>query len=85
MTQIDDGGPAFPTHFTANVGPDGVMSTCGIHGMSLRDWFAGQAMIALVRLGASEAIDDYGPRPIASDAYDFADAMIAERTKRGGE
>lgn len=36
-TPIEDGGPAFPA--TQN-GPDG----CTQYGMTLRDWFAGQAL-----------------------------------------
>ena len=44
MSAFNDGGPAFPLATT----PD----TVDYHGMSLRDWFAGQAF--------SQAVDDYG-------------------------
>mgnify|MGYP001571670296 FL=1 len=49
-TKIDDGGPAFPKagHPPATAtGPSGTISTTGDvghDGMSLRDWFAGQAI-----------------------------------------
>lgn len=64
----DDGGPAFP-------GPreDGLLSP----GMSLRDWFAGQA------LAGSVADRDYmgnnSSQDIALDCYLLAEAMVAER------
>ena len=38
---IDDGGPAFPTDTGILI--DGVPVTRELHGMSLRDWFAGHA------------------------------------------
>jgi hypothetical protein len=59
--KINDGGPAYP-----------VFSAEAAHkGMSLRDYFAGQALAAY-RFCESDA---------AKDAYRFADAMIAERNK----
>ena len=51
--------------------------------MSLRDWFAGQAMAAVI----GRPITDYpdGDTPtfdeLAGDAYSYADAMLAERSK----
>ncbi len=42
MTKIDDGGPAFP----AGYHPEG--NSADQFGMTLRDWFAGQAMAAMV-------------------------------------
>jgi hypothetical protein len=48
----------------------------------LRDWFAGQALIALTYAAATQQVDDYGPRPVASDAYNFADRMMVERLIR---
>jgi hypothetical protein len=48
-------------------------------GMSLRDWFAGQALAGF----ASTIGNVIGPKwdIMAQDAYDAADAMIAEREK----
>lgn len=66
----NDGGPAFPN---------------GIYqeGMSLRDWFAGQALVGILAeptdaegyAVAKEAVPDV----CAADAYAIADAMIAAR------
>lgn len=92
-----DGGPAFPgtTSPTAaevltlrNELGMGVYDAKEIlkhsGGMSLRDWFAGQALSALVDVqvmgrhteGVSEAMRD-----MALVAYGLADAMLAERAK----
>jgi hypothetical protein len=64
----DDGGPAFPIETTA---------TPYAPGMSLRDWFAGQALAGLVR---SEQPDGF-PAWVghALDAYALADAMLEAR------
>ena len=67
-----DGGPAFP------VAP-------GL-GMTLRDWFAGQALAASYKLVVKEYSsicddDEQFWEWAAKDAYGIADAMIAEREK----
>jgi hypothetical protein len=62
----DDGGPAFPVD-RANWGMD------RLPGMSLRDFFAGQALVGLL------ANPEDGS--IVKQAYLFADAMLAERNK----
>jgi hypothetical protein len=56
--------------------------------MDLRDWFAGQALAALIIQSTSLSL---GSDPLrkkgslfAERAYEFADAMIEERKKRGG-
>ena len=46
-------------------------------GMTLRDYFAGQALIALPHMGAS-GLDDDG---IAKQAYALADALLIERER----
>ena len=46
-------------------------------GMTLRDWFAGQALAAMPRLGDTDA----DMRGIAHDAYLLADSMLAERER----
>lgn len=58
-------------------------------GMTLRDWFAGQAlagMLANSDMAASAARLKIEPDAFRSDittgAFKFADAMIAEREKR---
>ena len=67
----DDGGPAFPLNH-----PD---LTADYRGMSLRDWFAGQALSGLVAHGLSSYESKYSD--CAGHAYLLADAMLAERNK----
>ena len=84
MTDKHDGGPAFPVTFT-----DGDGNSVAIPGMSLRDWFAGQAMQAFA--GQPETMGramksmgmDLGRigEAISKAAYATADAMLAEREK----
>ncbi|MBX5001849.1 hypothetical protein HJB72_28415 [Rhizobium lentis] len=70
--EIDDGGAAFPI---VEAGP------YSKEGMSLRDWFAGQALNGLL---ASESDDQIYPTlGCAQRAYAMADAMISVR-KAGG-
>lgn len=62
ISQQDDGGTAFPDP-----------RLCG-SGMTLRDWFAGQA---LAYLGSkSQAIRN---GELAEEAYEIADAMLKVR------
>ena len=74
MSQIDDGGPAFPRTVTIDDGIDGYREIKR-DGMTLRDWFAGQALAGLMADGKNSGRF----ADIASDAYDFADAMLAQR------
>jgi hypothetical protein len=69
MSKKQDGGPAFPAEH-------GLSKS----GMSLRDWFAGQALVGLAR-EISDDITVHRRNGIASDAYELADAMLAERSK----
>ena len=72
----DDGGPAFPCE-QGHI-PSGTWNQTFEAGMSLRDYFAGQALAAIAtnpRLGSKD---------LAGGAYLIADAMLAERA-RGGE
>lgn len=69
MGERKDGGPAFPPNSSAE----------GERGMSLRDWFAGQALTGLMSRrdwAVSARIETY-----ASEAYKMADAMLTERSK----
>lgn len=83
MARSDDGGSAFPTF-------------AGAEGMSLRDWFAGRAMVAL--LLKPDRVDEngvvlwtsYDPSKdddmehLASDSYETADAMLNARDANDG-
>lgn len=81
----NDGGPAFPV--TADVLTDFSISDGSnrrMTGMSLRDWFAGQALAGDLDQGSRDTMDDqYWHRPavVAARAYAIADAMLAERAK----
>ena len=70
----DTGGPAFP-HMTAVCHHDYAP------GLTLRDWFAGQALVGM--LASAPVADRSKPkhRGWAENAYLFADAMLAERPK----
>lgn len=63
MSKPDDGGAAFPL----------VAGDQAQVGMSLRDWFAGQALVGLV--------SDEVTASAARSAYEYADAMLTERAK----
>ena len=73
---IDDGGPAYPH---APFALDGRHWSDGSQGMTLRDWFAGQALAGMMADGKNSGRF----ADIASDAWDFADAMLAAR--KGGQ
>lgn len=68
----DTGGCAFPLH-----GIDGVID----YGMSARDYFAGQALIAISNLwkGNLGDFDNEAAERTAKAAYRMADAMLAAR------
>ena len=67
------GGPAFPTE-VRGLGEAGI-PTIVYHGMTLRDWFAGQALTGLYERSLSDS-------HMAHRAYRMADAMLAERSKK---
>lgn len=64
-----DGGSAFPISHPEHPSPS--------DGMTLRDWFAGQALSAVA--SSERYYGDDGPENIAQDAYLIADAMLAAR------
>jgi hypothetical protein len=70
-THPDEGGAAFPL----SRGDDGGWFQSG---MSLRDWFAGQALAGLLAAGAQ---DFETGMMIAREAYIAADAMLAVRSQ----
>jgi hypothetical protein len=74
MSNIDNGGPAFPFAPT-----DRVNLHMQAQGMSLRDWFAGQALMSM--LNAPDKISDSTFTVAAGLSYQFADAMIEARKK----
>ena len=53
-------------------------------GMTLRDWFAGQALAGMMANEStpfSADVAEVDPHDIAEAAYHLADAMLAERAK----
>lgn len=68
MVEFSDGGPAFPIH------PGG----CWHPGMSLRDYFAAQALVGLLSGSGNPHVDD----GFATAAYRIADAMLAGRKRQ---
>ena len=87
MGKIDDGGAAFPEPFQGHCGERDHAATCGCYldkGMTLRDWFAGQALIGGACLSARalkvmKAGGQLTAKDVAEVAYEVADAMIAAR------
>jgi hypothetical protein len=72
MSKINDGGPAFPS--TIQYFPDDKNAN-EEQGMTLRDWFASQAMAGLVPYVVKGATFEN----VAEDAYKAADAMLRAR------
>ena len=69
MSTINDGGPAFPSVGEGFGNP--------IHlapGMTLRDWFAGQALVSM-----GVEYTDECHASVAECAYRYADAMLKAR------
>lgn len=77
----NDGGPAFPSPSCGEWSPE--------YGMSLRDWFAGHTLPAIIGATsqgqhnpwAGKAEDMPIAKAMAFDAYELADAMLAERLR----
>lgn len=78
-----DGGFAFPgsnvTGYVSHLNGGPSEPIYAQHeGMSLRDWFAGQALAGLAHAAPHT---EYPLPEIATDAYRLADAMLEERAK----
>ena len=69
-TPINDGGPAFPSG-------DGYQRALG---MTLRDYFAGQALVGLLAHPSGE-----DPEVAVNFAYRLADAMLEQRARKEGK
>ena len=76
MTNPNDGGPAFPRPDERGPYGEGIREGCD--GMTLRDWFAGQALAGVMAYCGSHGIG-WGCGDIASRAYEASDAMLAAR------
>jgi hypothetical protein len=84
MSDVDNGGPAFPQMRVWNDARAEYEDTQQFPGMTLRDWFAGQAL-ACVPLRDWSAAAQHGDLNVINSwaicAYAAADAMLAERAK----
>ncbi|MGB1214575.1 MAG: hypothetical protein ACPG4X_14520 [Pikeienuella sp.] len=89
---MKDGGPAFPSEFVLHE-PGKVGNEVAIKefssGMSLRDWFAGQALVGVMTNaenfgGAASHEREEAFRRTADLLYEIADAMLAARDKATG-
>ena len=76
MSDSNDGGPAFPNERWRPF-PGGGGYRDDVPGMSLRDYFAGQALAGLLTEDG-----DAPPEEWAMAAYRLADAMIAARNEK---
>lgn len=79
MRGRNDGGPVSPTYASDSRGAAHNTTFEPQGGMTIRDWFAGQALAGLL---ASEAWCRDRPDDVARAAYEQADAMLEAR--KGG-
>jgi hypothetical protein len=75
MTKRTDGGPAFPQISNGQGYPD--YET----GLSIRDWFAGQALVGLLS-GQYNHTGSMNLSGVPEEAYKIADAMLAARAAK---
>lgn len=90
MTMKEDGGQAFPgrktmTHQEAamqyGTGYNGLLPEIYIDGMSLRDYFAGQALTGLLAHDCRNQEWERESAMLAKRIYELADAMLIARKK----
>jgi hypothetical protein len=88
-TTLFDGGPAFPVPVLADKDGNfisthrwGEYMMDGGGGMSMRDWFAGQAVVGLFAATADPNSSELSCDKAARLAYETADAMLAERARK---
>lgn len=89
MSKVNNGGAAFPFQALRS---DGLPAFEFSVGMSLRDYFAAQALPAIISATSAgqhepgkdmaESVGINVEAKIAFDTYRIADAMIAERERR---
>lgn len=77
MNKINDGGSAFPIPNDPNPG-----AYPAEPGMSLRDWFAGQALAGYFAATPLHCFCESGLKVVARYSYDMADAMLAARARQ---
>jgi len=77
VVKPNEGGPAFPRPTS---------DTPGQVGMSLRDYFAGQALVGLLAFSPSnsDGSSQMGFKAASEEAYAYADAMLKARKAQQG-
>lgn len=80
-TPINEGGPAFPVADSHH--PNGQVQY-GANGMTLRDYFAGQALAGFLAAPMGKLPHQDRIHVITRDSYDVADAMLVSRERKGG-
>jgi len=75
---MKNGGQAFPGEQGST--PDGLWNQTYDSGMTLRDWFAGQALIGWLASFGPNGNVEHMPS-LAGFVYEVADEMLAERDK----
>ena len=79
MSNVYNGGPAFPVNDVMALEPRTTAEMVSLaHGMSLRDWFAGNALSGICASGTGKS---WSKQMLAEEAYHLADAMLKEREK----
>lgn len=82
-TEPKDGGSAFPRLVSGASNESRFVGSRDLNfksagGMTLRDWFAGQALMGLL---VAHPASEWKCGALASVAYSAADAMLAERLR----
>ena len=80
MTDRNDGGPAFPQHDLSGYGMG--PAECNNGGMTLRDWFAGQIVGALISCPEDDFqifVEEHGTGSVTRLSYAIADKMLEAR------
>lgn len=80
MTERNDGGPAFPVMTESSQESDFDTKHYWRGGLSLRDYFAAAALTGLCSRSSNDATFRYTENR-AHVAYQYADAMLAERER----
>ena len=79
---MKDGGAVFPVYDIMHDVKTGLFAGLGTksEGLSLRDFFAGQALVGLLS-GNCFNLYEAGSKGFAKEAYCLADAMLTQREK----
>lgn len=77
---MNAGGPAFPLAASTGDSRDGVYRQ---NGMTLLDWYAGQAMNGWAS-GRNSGMEPFDTKPesVARTSYNYASAMLSEKARR---